>query len=172
MTNLKSIIFMFLITLAFTACNEQGTENKELASVDVSVEKQSVISVMRSYKDGIQALITDGLTQLFSEDSKIYESGGSEGSFANYLDHHLGPELDYFKSFEFSDYTIDVEVDMPYAFTTETYIYTIEIKANEEKEIEARTIIKKGVATSILKKINGQWKIIKTHSSSRENRKH
>lgn len=51
--------------------------------------------------------------------------------------------------------------------TTETYIYTIDIKSDEEIGRESRIIKKKGVATSILKKIDGDWKIIKTHSSSR-----
>ncbi|WP_371815901.1 hypothetical protein [Flavobacterium sp. CS20] len=54
---------------------------------------------------------------------------------------------------------------MPYAFTTETYIYTIVL--NPDEKGESRTIKKKGVATSILKKMDGKWKIIKTHSSSR-----
>lgn len=61
-------------------------------------------------------------------------------------------------------------VDLPYAFTTETYIYTIDLKANEEKERAAQIINKKGVATSILRKTDGVWKIMKTHSSSRANR--
>ena len=69
------------------------------------------------------------------------------------------------EKFEFSDYEIDVKVDTPYAFTTETYIYTIVLKADEKGN--TRTIKKKGVATSILKKVDGDWKIIKTHTSSR-----
>ena len=68
-------------------------------------------------------------------------------------------------TFEFSDYVIDAEVDLPYAFTTETYIYTIVL--NPDDKGNTRTIKKKGVVTSILKKIDGKWKIIKTHSSSR-----
>jgi len=83
------------------------------------------------------------------------------------LGHHLGPELDHFNSFIFSDYIVDVVIDLPYAFTTETYVYTIDLKANEEKKREAQIINKKGVATSILIKTEGVWKIIKTHSSSR-----
>jgi len=52
-------------------------------------------------------------------------------------------------------------VDMPYAFTTESYIYNIVLKE------EARKVERKATATSVLKKIDGNWKIIKTHSSSR-----
>jgi len=66
-----------------------------------------------------------------------------------------------FKSFQFSDYEVKVQIDEPYAFTTETYIYTIVLNEDD------RTIIKKGVATAILKKDNGKWQIMKSHSSSR-----
>ena len=172
---LKSIVIVLAILLTIVSCKEkkENIEKKvEVTEVNIDTEKEIVIAVMKSYKDAIQNLTTKGTTELFTKEAAVFESGGSEGTYANYLAHHLGPELDYFNSFIFSDYTIDVEVDMPYAFTTETYIYTIDLKANEEKGREAMIIKKKGVATSILKKIDGKWKITKTHSSSRNVKKH
>lgn len=136
-----------------------------------NTEKMAVIKVMKNYKDAIQNLTTKGTMKLFTKDATVFESGGSEGTYKNYVAHHLGPELGHFNSFIFSNYTIDVNVDLPYAFTTETYIYTIDLKANKKKGTVARIIKKKGVATSYLKKIEGEWKIIKTHSSSRNIRK-
>ena len=70
-----------------------------------------------------------------------------------------------FKSFTFSDYEIQTTVNSPYAYTTENYIYTIILKANKAKGTEERTIKSKGVATSILQKIDGKWKIIHSHTS-------
>ena len=35
----------------------------------------------------------------------IFESGGSEGSYAHYLAHHLTPELGEFKSSKFGNYS-------------------------------------------------------------------
>jgi ketosteroid isomerase-like protein len=134
-------------------------------NVNAETEKVAVLKVMKTYKDALQNLTTEGTFKLFTKDSEVFESGGVEGSYANYIEHHLGPELGHFKKFEFSDYEIDVKVDTPYAFTTETYIYTIVLKADEKGN--TRTIKKKGVATSILKKVDGDWKIIKTHTSSR-----
>ncbi|WP_025740708.1 MULTISPECIES: YybH family protein [Aquimarina] len=128
-------------------------------------DSEAVASVMKTYKDALQNLTTEGTFELFTKDSKVFESGGVEGTYSHYIEHHLGPELGHFKSFTFSDYEIDVQVDAPYAFTTETYIYTIVL--NPDDKGNSRTIKKKGVATSILKKIDGKWKIIKTHSSSR-----
>ena len=113
----------------------------------------------------LQNLTTEGTLDLFTKDSKVYESGGVEGSYPHYVEHHLGPELGHFKSFTFSDYQIDIQIDVPYALTTETYTFTIELKAKDGEE--PRTIRKKGVATSILKETDGIWKIAKTHTSSR-----
>jgi len=169
-TYLKTIVLVSVIFFTVVSCKEQE-QKIEVEEVNIATEKKAVTAVMKSYKDAIQNLTTEGTTELFTKDATVFESGGSEGTYANYLAHHLGPELDHFNSFIFSDYTIGVEVDMPYAFTTETYIYTIDLKANEERGTEARIIKKKGVATSDLKKIDGKWKITKTHSSSRNIRK-
>ncbi|MTI29462.1 nuclear transport factor 2 family protein [Cytophagales bacterium RKSG123] len=164
---------MAVLVLAISSCKEEKNTEKRLEakSVDVSSESEAVKLVMKNYKDAIQNLTTEGTTALFTKEAAVFESGGSEGTYENYVSHHLGPELNHFDSFEFSDYTIDVELDMPFAFTTETYIYTIALKADNEKGTEARIIKKKGVATSILKKVNDEWKITKTHSSSRNIRK-
>tara|TARA_R110000851_G_scaffold179940_1_gene327077 strand:+ start:24800 stop:25279 length:480 start_codon:yes stop_codon:yes gene_type:complete len=132
---------------------------------DVNIEMQAVLKVMKTYKDALQNLTTKDTFELFTKDSEVFESGSVEGSYAHYIEHHLGPELGHFKKFEFSDYEIDAEVDLPYAFTTETYIYTIVL--NPDDKGKSRTIKKKGVATSILKKIDDKWQIVKTHSSSR-----
>lgn len=141
----------------------------QIYSQDLNKEKEAVLSVMKTYKDALQNLTTEGTFELFAENSQVYESGGVEGSYAQYIEHHLGPELGHFEKFEFSDYEIDIEIDieidLPHAFTTETYVYTIVLRPNEKGE--TRTIHKKGVATSILKKMEDNWQIIKTHSSSR-----
>jgi len=149
------------VVFVFVGFNVQGQ----------NTEKKAVANVMKSYKDAIQNLTTDGTIELFTEDATVFESGGSEGTYKNYVSHHLGPELNQFNSFIFSDYKVDVKVDMPFAFVTETYIYTINLKANKKRGTAERTIKKKGVATSSLKKIGGKWKITKTHSSSRNIRK-
>ena len=134
-------------------------------SQQMETEKEAVLKVMKTYKDALQNLTTEGTFELFAKDSEVFESGGVEGTYSHYIEHHLGPELGHFKKFEFSDYEIDAEVDLPYAFTTETYVYTIVL--NPDDNGNTRTIKKKGVATSILKKIDDKWQIVKTHSSSR-----
>jgi ketosteroid isomerase-like protein len=157
MKTLKLTTFLTFLLFATSQIYSQNT--------DSDTEKGAVLKVMKSYKDALQNLATEGTFELFAEDSRVYESGGVEGSYAHYIEHHLGPELGHFKKFEFSDYEIDVQVDTPYAFATETYIYTIVLKPDDKDD--TRTIKKKGVATSILKKMDGNWKITKIHTSSR-----
>ena len=119
-------------------------------------------AVLKKYNSAIEKLDLSGTEKLFTSDSKVFESGGSEGTYAHYLEHHLAPEFKEFTSFKFSDYKADVQVDGKYAFATETYIYILIV--TKDKSVVKR----KGVATSVLKKINGEWKIMISHNSSRK----
>ena len=56
---------------------------------------------------------------------------------------------------------MDVKIDGKYAFATETYNYILTL-TKDKTEIK-----RKGVATSVLKKVNGEWKIMISHNSSR-----
>ena len=126
-----------------------------------SAEEAAVRSVLSQYKAAIEHLDATGTERLFAADAAIFETGGVEGSYSNYLAHHLGPELAAFKSFGFADYKVDVRFEGPVALATETYNYRIETKKGEIAE-------RRGVATSALKKIGGQWKILSMHNSARK----
>ena len=126
-------------------------------------DEASVKSILSQYKSAIERLDATGTEGLFTADSAIFETGGVEGSYANYLAHHLGPELKEFKSFAFSDYKVDVRLEGPIALATESYKYRIETKKGEVVE-------RLGVATSVLKKENGQWRILSMHNSGRRPR--
>lgn len=170
MNNLKTICILVTISSVLMSCNEKTPrvdqeETVLIEKIDTSKDKEAVISVMKSYKDAIQNLTTDGTFELFTPDATVFEQGKVEGTYKDYIDGHLGPELGHFKSFTFSDYEIETTVNLPYAYTTENYLYTIVLKADEAKGNKERTIESKGVATSILEKINGEWKIIHSHTS-------
>lgn len=128
-------------------------------------EEEKVKEVLSKYNSALEALDVSGTDALFVENSQILETGKIEGTYQDYIDNHIGPELDHFESFTFSDYKVDVVVDLPYAFTTESYIYTIVLKE------ENRVIKSQGVSTTVLKKVDGEWKIVKSHNSSRRLKK-
>lgn len=126
-----------------------------------AADARAVKAVLSSYKKAIEKLDAAGTERLFTTNAQIFETGASEGSYATYLAHHLGPELKQFKSFRFSDYKVDVRFEGSVALATETYRYRIEPKTGEAVE-------RLGVATSVLKKMNGRWKIVSMHNSARK----
>ena len=131
-----------------------------LAQPSRASDQKAVEQVLARYKSAIERLDASGTQALFAPDSQIFETGGSEGTYTNYLAHHLGPELGHFKSFKFSDYKVAIRVEGPLALATETYRYRIVPKTGEAVE-------RQGVATSVLKKVGPSWKIISMHNSSR-----
>ena len=124
-------------------------------------EEAAVKSVLAQYQAAVERLDATGTEKLFAPDSEIFETGGVEGTYANYLAHHLTPELGEFKSFKFSDYKIDVRFEGPIALATESYKYRIETKDGVIAE-------RLGVATSVLKRVGGEWKILVSHNSARK----
>lgn len=137
-------------------------------SAAASADETAVKLVLTKYKDAVQKLDTTGTTRLFTANSQVFESGGVEGTYRNYLAHHLGPELGQFTAFTFSDYQAAVQVDGPYAFATETYTYTINLKKGPQGTEEKAPIVRRGVATTVLRKNTaGQWQIMSSHSSAR-----
>lgn len=139
-------VLLVSVTAAFTQNNNQ----------------EAVKAVLNNYKKAIEKLDTTGVVNLFVKDSKVFEQAKDEGTIGHYLEHHLAPELKEFKSFTFSNYKVDITVEGDYAFTTETYIYTIVI-AKDAREIKSQ-----GVATSVLRNTKEGWKIVQTHSSFRK----
>jgi len=124
--------------------------------------EEEIKRVLKQYNIAVGKLDVTGTEKLFTKDSKIYESGGSEGNYAQYLEHHLKPELKEFKSFTYTDYKVEIQVAGNYAFTTETYNYII-LVATDSTEVK-----RQGVATSVLNKLKGEWRIMINHNSSRK----
>src|SRR5688500_16670243 len=76
-------------------------------------DRRAVEAVLKEYQQAIERLDATGTERLFTPDSQIFETGGDEGNYANYLEHHLRPELAEFKSFRFSDYKVTVRFEGP-----------------------------------------------------------
>jgi uncharacterized protein (TIGR02246 family) len=121
----------------------------------------AVKAVLATYKSALERLDLTGVEQLFAPGNQVIESGKIEGTYADYHNHHIGPELGHFASFQFSDYVVDVHLEGSVALATESYRYTIQLKDKPEP------IERLGVATTLLSRIDGQWRIVSMHNSSR-----
>lgn len=161
---MRSVVLIFLSALAASPGLAIANPEHHPAAASAPAEHPqaaAVRAVLLSYRTAIERLDASGTETLFAADSAIFETGVSEGTYANYLAHHLGPELAEFKSFTFSDYKVDVRFEGPLALTTETYSYRIETK-------DATVAQRIGVTTSVLKQIDGQWRILVSHNSGRK----
>lgn len=161
---MKTMLGLVLACLALfpaAADSQERDPGSQAAEDPRAADREAVTTVLAEYKSAIERLDATGTSTLFSADSQIFETGGVEGTYADYLAHHLGPELEHFRSFEFSAYTVDVRFEGPVALATETYSYRIETTEGEIAE-------RKGIATSVLKNIDGSWKIISMHNSARK----
>ena len=141
-------------TLSFSTASSAAPASR-------SADATAVRSVLGAYVAAIEKLDAKGTERLFTKDSMIFETGGSEGTYANYVTHHLTPELGEFKSFKFNNYKVSVRFEGPVALATETYSYRIETRKGEVAD-------RLGVATSVLRKENGRWRIVMMHNSSRK----
>lgn len=121
-----------------------------------------VTTVLRGYREAIEALDGDAGAAFFWPDGRVYEQGGVEGTYGDYLAHHLGPELTAFSAFSFNDYDSQITVAGDIAYATETYVYRIVFQDASRQAVERR-----GVATSVLERRGGVWRIVSYHSSAR-----
>ncbi len=93
-----------------------------------------------------------------SDDVTVFESGHANYGWNDYRNNHLAPELKEFKNTKYTFSNLKVKVDGKTAWAT--FKYTL------SAEIEARKIESGGLATAILEKREGKWRIVHWHSSA------
>jgi len=144
---MKKIAFILLLLSLCTSMFAQQTK------------EEAVKAVLNNFHKAIEKLDTTGISALFIKDSRVFEQSVNEGNVKSYLEHHLGPELKACKSFEFSNYNVDIIFSGKYAFSTETYNYTYAMAK------DGRKLKNNGVSTSVLQKTKEGWKFVQTHIS-------
>ncbi len=94
------------------------------------------------------------------EGARYIESGGQNVGLDDLIDHHVEPEGHAIKlDLDFNNPVIHLEGDFAWVIVDTEVRGTI-LKDN-------RKIHSKGYETVILRKIDGDWKVLHTHSSSR-----
>ena len=151
MVPMKRMILFLAVLVSGPGLAQEPDRNQDRAAVE---------NVLRQYRAAIERLDAAGTEVLFTQDSQVFENGGVEGSYANYLAHHLGPELGHFRAFRFSDVNVEVRFEGPVALAMERYNFRIEPHQGEAIE-------RRGVTTSVLRKVGRVWRIVSMHGSSR-----
>ncbi len=134
-----------------------------IALAAIASESDSPTAVARAYMDAMDAGDLDAAEALFAGQSSIFETGGVEGDWKQYREHHIGPEIAHIKSFEttFGDPEEESSADGSMAFVAWPIEYRIEL--DDERVIESR-----GTVTFVLVREGDAYEIRHLHWSSRK----
>lgn len=163
MSYLLNFILASTVAVASPVAAQQHDHSKSESGQHAHNQMQAApMAALAAYRDALTQRDAEAMTALFADTSLVVENGKVEGTFAEYMEHHLGPELDAIKSFEFFDTQAEIEMLGKHAaLGRETYRYRIELT-------DGRVFERKGVATSVLThEPGGNWNIQRYHSSSR-----
>jgi uncharacterized protein (TIGR02246 family) len=128
-----------------------------------ATEEKAIVDFFAEYDAAFVAKDLDRLARLYHPDVTIFEGGGTNTGWADYRDHHIGPELKSFDGLKFSHSNIKVQMIGPDAAYV-TSEYAIEtIGANGPMRSG-------GLETDVLVRQSGTWLIRHTHTSARRQR--
>jgi len=93
--------------------------------------------------------------------ARYVESGGQNSGLDDLVEHHVEPEGDSLDSLKltYSDIETNIEGDFAWAITN------VEVQATVKSD--KRKIHNRGYGTYLFRRIDGAWKIVHTHSSTR-----
>src|SRR5262245_59737941 len=96
------------------------------------------------------------------ESLTVFESGHANYGWADYRDHHLFPEMAEMKNGKYSFSDIKIRVSGDTAWATMKYSIAADVgEAGKTRHVEGA-----GLATAVLEKRDGQWRIVHWHSSA------
>lgn len=101
-------------------------------------------------------------TMYAGNDLTVIEGAGIDRTWAQYRDHHLGPELRAFRDFRYRPSQIEAHVAGDFAWA----IYRYSLKA----EYQGRELDQVGRGTAILERRGNRWVVRHTQTSSRARR--
>jgi hypothetical protein len=95
------------------------------------------------------------------EGARYVESGGQNEGLSDLIEHHVVPEGDALSNFELSLADVETHVEGDFAWA----IANVEVKATINRD--NREIHNRGYETFVFQRVDGAWKVLHTHSSSR-----
>jgi hypothetical protein len=93
--------------------------------------------------------------------ARYVESGGQNEGLDDLIDHHVVPEGDFLEQLTLSFTNMETHFEGDFAWA----IVNTEIEATVKSD--GREIHNRGYETFLFRNIDGQWKVVHTHSSSR-----
>ena len=136
-----------------------------LAAAQTATDAAAIGTWLKGYDAAFNGKDLEKLATFYDPEVTVYEGGGVNNGWADYRDHHLGPELKEFENLQFAHR--DTKVTMlsgGSAYATSRY--SLKARMGE------RAIDSEGLATYLLVKgADGAWRIRHSHTSSRPARR-
>jgi hypothetical protein len=93
--------------------------------------------------------------------ARYVESGGQNTGLTDLIEHHVEPEGDALDNFELSLSDVETHIEGDFAWAIANVEFTAFLKS-EQRELHSR-----GYETFLFRLVDGNWKVVHTHSSSR-----
>jgi ketosteroid isomerase-like protein len=123
-------------------------------------DQATFVGFFKNYDQAFMAKDLEKLATFYHPDVTVYEGGGINPGWADYRDRHLGPELKAFGNLKFEHINITARAIGPdAAYVTGEYLL--------DATTEAREIRSGGLATYVMIREAGVWKIRHSHTSSK-----
>jgi hypothetical protein len=133
-----------------------------LVTGPAALAEEPALKVPGAYLDAMETGDLDAAGRLFASESSVFESGGQEGTWAHYREHHLGPEIGQIESFQVIRGTPEVETSGDRTMALVAWPIEYKIALKDERLIESR-----GTVTFVLTGEPGKYRIRHLHWSSR-----
>ena len=144
----RFVLILGLTLLGYASANE---DNEELVAIIGAIEagwEQADGTPFRKHFLDFQG-------------ARYIESGGQNKGLTDLVEHHVEPEGDALEGLELSLTNIETHFEGDFAWA----VADVEVKALVRKD--QRRIHNRGFQTFLFRRVDGHWKVIHTHSSSR-----
>ena len=152
----KNLVWVISVVLGVLAINTAQAN-------DSSADHDSLVNIIAAIEQGWET--ADGTPFrthfLDFEGARYVESGGQNEGLDDLVTHHVEPEGDALSGLELSFNEVETHIEGDFAWA----IARTEIKATVRKD--NREIHNRGYETFLFRRIDGVWKVVHTHSSSR-----
>ena len=139
-----------------------------LASVSANAsDKEEILNIIADIEYGWENGDGTPFSKHFLdyEGAKYFESGGQNVGLQDLIQNHVEPEKDALYFLELNFLNIEIQIDEDFAWATADTEVRGKVRRNGYE------FDKTGHQTFLLKRINNSWKVLHTHSSSRDRRK-
>lgn len=124
-------------------------------------DEASVKAWLQSFDRAFVARDLDKLASFYHPDVTIFEGGGVNNGWADYRDHHIGPELKGMEQLQFEHRTVAVHLlNATTAYVTSEYALKARVKDRDVDSGGLETLV-------LIKGTDGAWKIRHSHTSAR-----